>query len=516
MKHPAFQWGAAAAVVVACFALFFGAYALAEVPMPAIAEDITYNGFSQEGVSSAEGYTLSGVTSATNAGEYVVTATLKEGRHWPDGSTGEKQVAWQIDKATIDVSALAVDTTFDGSEQTLVEAENLPEGASVTYDVNGSETQAPTATDAGSYEVRVTVEGGENYKDVTVVCQSTIARAPVPAPTPTEGIVSDGKTEQTGVAPGEGYTVEGGTAVEPGEYVAVCTPDNNHSWADGSLEPLSISWSIAEPEVSWGSIVSLDYSSAVDLPVSLSAYGVLVARPDGTVVAQKSPYRQAEVASTTKLLTCWLASEYLDDDEQVTYSSYDIQIAEPFDTPENQPWKTASAAKIEAQCMRTSSNPYAHALARYVARARYGASGTDWGDMTNALRAMRERAAEIGMENTTFVSPSGLFGPGDGVFTSGFSSASGGMKNNQSTANDMMLLTLNAMEAGAPISGMTLGSNDFTCIKTGTNERESMLASAEVNGETYYIVLIAADHTSPTGGTDVREIDRIIDWLETR
>ena len=157
---------------------------------------------------------------------------------------------------------------------------------------------------------------------------------------------------------------------------------------------------------------------------------MLVARGDGTVVVRKSPYRQAEIASTTKLLTCWLASEYLDDDSQVSLSSYDTQIAAPFDTPESQPWHTASAAKVEAQCMLTSSNPYAHALARYVARARYGASGTDWGDMTNALRAMDERASEIGMSNTTFVSPSGLFGPGNEVFTSGFSSSSGGMKNN--------------------------------------------------------------------------------------
>ena len=515
VRKNAFQWAVAVSALMLCAGLFFAAYALAEVPMPAIASGLTYNGSAQEGVSEAEGYTLSGQVDATNAGEYTVTATLREGRHWPDGSTEDKRVTWAIDKASLDVSILSVDATFDGSEQALVDVQNLPEGATVSYEVNGSETQAPTATDAGSYEVRITVEGGENYQDATVVCQSAIARAPVPAPVPAEGIVSDGKTEQTGVAPGEGYTVEGGTAVEPGEYVAVCTPDSNHAWEDGSLEPLSIAWSITEPEASWGNVISLDYSSAADLPISVSAYGVLVARGDGTVVVRKSPYRQAEIASTTKLLTCWLASEYLDDDSQVSLSSYDTQIAAPFDTPESQPWHTASAAKVEAQCMLTSSNPYAHALARYVARARYGASGTDWGDMTNALRAMDERASEIGMSNTTFVSPSGLFGPGNEVFTSGFSSSSGGMKNNQSTANDMMLLTLNAAAADAPISGRKLGSNDFTCIKTGTNERESMLAKASVNGETYYIVLLAADHTSATGGTDIREIDRIIDWLET-
>lgn len=516
VRKNAFQWAVAVGALALCAGLFFAAYALAEVPMPAIASGLTYNGSAQEGVSEAEGYTLSGQVDATNAGEYTVTATLREGRHWPDGSTEPKRVTWEIDKASLDVSAFTVDSTFTGEEQSLVSTQEVPEGVSVSYGVNGVESERPTATNAGSYEVTMTVDGGGNYKDATIVCEAKIAPAPIAAPEPVSGLVADGKTSQVGVPEGDGYTVEDGSAVEPGEYVAVVTPDANHVWEDGSSAPLQIAWSVGASEVPWGNLVTLNYDSAVDLPVSLSAYGVLVATADGTVVAQKNPYTRCEIASTTKLLTCWLASEYLDDDSQVSLSSYDTQIAEPFDTPENQPWHTASAAKIEAQCMLTSSNPYAHALARYVARARYGASGTDWGDMTNALRAMDERASEIGMSNTTFVSPSGLFGPGNGVFTSGFSSSSGGMKNNQSTANDMMLLTLNAAAADAPISGQKLGSNDFTCIKTGTNERESMLAKANVNGETYYIVLLAADHTSATGGTDVREIDHIIDWLETR
>jgi D-alanyl-D-alanine carboxypeptidase len=240
---------------------------------------------------------------------------------------------------------------------------------------------------------------------------------------------------------------------------------------------------------------------------------VVVAREDGVVIASKAPNKKCETGSTAKLMTCWLAQESLGD-AQVTLSDYDIQIAQPFVYDRDQPWKTNSASVVAKQCMYVSSNPYAHTLARYVAREKYGATGTDWGDMRNGVRAMQERAVEIGMTNTTFVSPSGLFGPKNGNFTQDFSSNSKGMTNNRSTGNDMMLLTLNAVPAGTHIVGNTFGSpHKFTNIKTGTNERESMLSMIRIKGKTYYIALMAADHTSSQGGTDVKETTAIVNWL---
>ncbi|MCR5582038.1 MAG: hypothetical protein K6F70_00255 [Eggerthellaceae bacterium] len=260
-------------------------------------------------------------------------------------------------------------------------------------------------------------------------------------------------------------------------------------------------------------ITLLDYSQAVNLPVSVSAYSVVVAREDGVVIAGKAPNKKCETGSTAKLMTCWLAQESLGD-AQVTLSDYDIQIAQPFAYDRDQPWKTNSASIVAKQCMYVSSNPYAHTLARYVAREKYGATGTDWGDMRNGVRAMQERAVEIGMTNTTFVSPSGLFGPKNGNFTQDFSSNSKGLTNNRSTGNDMMLLTLNAVPAGTHIVGNTFGSpHKFTNIKTGTNERESMLSMIRIKGKTYYIALMAADHTSSQGGTDVKETTAIVNWL---
>lgn len=60
---------------------------------------LTYNGKAQTGVVAGTGYTLSGTTSATNAGSYQAKATLKEGYAWTDGTTDAKTIGWKINKA---------------------------------------------------------------------------------------------------------------------------------------------------------------------------------------------------------------------------------------------------------------------------------------------------------------------------------------------------------------------------------------------------------------------------------
>ena len=62
----------------------------------------TYNGKEQVGVDAGEGYTLSGVYKATNAGKYKAKVNLLEGYEWADGSTGEKTIEWEIRNAQQD------------------------------------------------------------------------------------------------------------------------------------------------------------------------------------------------------------------------------------------------------------------------------------------------------------------------------------------------------------------------------------------------------------------------------
>ena len=61
---------------------------------------LTYNGKVQTGVAAGTGYTLSGTKSATKAGSYQATATLKSGYIWTDGTTAAKTINWKINKAT--------------------------------------------------------------------------------------------------------------------------------------------------------------------------------------------------------------------------------------------------------------------------------------------------------------------------------------------------------------------------------------------------------------------------------
>lgn len=62
----------------------------------------TYNGKEQVGVDAGEGYTLSGVYKATNAGKYKAKVNLLEGYEWEDGSTDEKTIEWEIREAQQD------------------------------------------------------------------------------------------------------------------------------------------------------------------------------------------------------------------------------------------------------------------------------------------------------------------------------------------------------------------------------------------------------------------------------
>lgn len=62
----------------------------------------TYNGKEQVGVDAREGYTLSGVYKATNAGKYKAKVNLLEGYEWEDGSTDEKTIEWEIREAQQD------------------------------------------------------------------------------------------------------------------------------------------------------------------------------------------------------------------------------------------------------------------------------------------------------------------------------------------------------------------------------------------------------------------------------
>jgi hypothetical protein len=63
-----------------------------------VGQSLLYDGTEQTGVAAGEGYTLSGTAKATEAGDYIAMATLKDGYAWSDGTTAAKTISWKITK----------------------------------------------------------------------------------------------------------------------------------------------------------------------------------------------------------------------------------------------------------------------------------------------------------------------------------------------------------------------------------------------------------------------------------
>ena len=152
----------------------------AAIDAPAAAKKLVYNGKEQTGVQAGKGYTLSGTTSATNAGKYKATAKLNGGFTWSDGTTADKTINWSIAKAkakakvtgkkTYKASALkkkaksfqAVKVTTDG--KVAYKSVKVSNKKQITFK-NGKVT-VKKGTPAGKYTVKgkVTAKAGKNYK----------------------------------------------------------------------------------------------------------------------------------------------------------------------------------------------------------------------------------------------------------------------------------------------------------------------------------------------------------------
>ena len=123
---------------------------MVKVTAPA-GKTLTYDGSEQTGVEEGTGYTLTGA-SATNAGSYTATATLKEDPNyvyeWADGTTDPKTIDWKINKAVAKVTAPTGKTlTYNGKSQTGVAAGD-------NYTLTGT----TNASNAGTYTATATLK----------------------------------------------------------------------------------------------------------------------------------------------------------------------------------------------------------------------------------------------------------------------------------------------------------------------------------------------------------------------
>lgn len=127
---------------------------------------LSYTGLAQTGVSGGTGCTLSGTTSAVNAGDYTATATLEDGYVWSDGSTAPKAIEWSIAKAPL-VAAYAGETVEEGeAPQLAVQVSGFVnnETAATAAGFVGPSIAAPAQMKAGeSYELAPAGGAADNY-----------------------------------------------------------------------------------------------------------------------------------------------------------------------------------------------------------------------------------------------------------------------------------------------------------------------------------------------------------------
>lgn len=167
-------------------------------------------------------------------------------------------------------------------------------------------------------------------------------------------------------------------------------------------------------------ILSLNTSA---LPVatvnepSLSAKSAVVMNYDtGELILSKNAFEKRAMASTTKIMTTLLTIEAGDLDKQFTVDSMAIRVEGT-----SMGLKEGDIVTRRALCygmMLPSGNDAANAAAVSVS-----------GSISEFVKLMNKRAAEIGMTDTSFVTPSGL-----------------DAKEHYSTAYDMALLTREALK----------------------------------------------------------------------
>ena len=204
---------------------------------PAAVEGLVYTGESQTGVTSGKGYTLTGET-AINAGTHTATAALLPGYTWADGSTDPIEITYTIAKATPAVSVDAMTAVYGQKLSELT----LPEGFAW---VEG-DTELTTAGEQ-TFTAIYTPADTDNYNTVEVAVTVNVQYKTAETPAAIEGLVYTGKS-QTGVTAGLGYTLTGETAVNAGTHTATAALLPGYAWADGSTDPVEITYTIAKAD----------------------------------------------------------------------------------------------------------------------------------------------------------------------------------------------------------------------------------------------------------------------------
>ena len=308
-----------------------------------VARDLVYNGTSQLGLAQEDGTPFRvtptreglGVTpwedftqgwfngvharSYVNVGTYSATLSPSEiwthaDGWWCDGTNEPKTLSWRIVPATLTAAARDVYIYEGDSAELKVDVSGFAarENAGIATGyrapvavVKGN--ASPSTLPVGEYEIAVSGGRADNYTfDYRPATLHVLSADAAAVPFVETGLVYAG-TEQTGVAAGAGYTVQGGQAKDAGTYTATATlADGIAKWADGSTDrSRTLEWSIAPAKLAAiyesESVSRKDYDEGTDAPgfrVKVTGF-VGGERPEeGTVADYVAPELYVYDAST--------------------------------------------------------------------------------------------------------------------------------------------------------------------------------------------------------------------------
>lgn len=137
---------------------------------------------------------------------------------------------------------------------------------------------------------------------------------------------------------------------------------------------------------------------AAEPPETLSAQSaVLISADTGAVLYEKDAYTQRSMASTTKIMTALLTLEEAERAGDPTVSVTEEMVAVEGSSMGLRAGDKITLTNLTAGMLLASGNDAANAAALYLD-----------GSQEDFAARMNERAAQIGLENTHFVTPSGL------------------------------------------------------------------------------------------------------------
>ena len=267
---------------------------------------------------------------------------------------------------------------------------------------------------------------------------------------------------------------------------------------------------------------------ALEAPELTCGAAILVDGDHGDVLFEKNGYEKMYPASITKIMTSLLVLEAIEDgqltlDTPITASETAIAAITADSSTQNiQPGEILTVEQLLYCDLVASANEACNILAETVA-----------GSISAFVDLMNQKAAELGMENTHFVNPSGLHDPEH--YTTAYDiylMAHAAMQYETfrtivSTARYVVpatnmsgernLYTTNALIDNWRIAGYTYSK--AIGIKTGTTDAAGQcLAAAAVDeqGRTFYCVVLNAQNVVDSAGNTTRysfkESRDLLEW----